>query len=285
MARPGDPLHRYLTVQQKYDREINATLEKAARDIRKQILGLEKRTGIGAEVRVAQLRMVLDRIKVRQHALWLNQVRPTIVRGREDSAKAAERAAEALDRILFNALPEGRAQSLSASLRATADAGIETDMARVPRDLSKAVYRNRDLTTGRVEQTIRSGIIRGLSAREMATEVYKFISPTTPGGAAYAARRLARTELNNAFHEQQQASADRPWVTKVKWNLSGSHPKPDECNSLAGKTFTPGNVPGKPHPNCLCYLTNETVSEAEFLESYFSGSYDGFLGKLKGPPQ
>lgn len=286
--KKNDPLRRYLQVQTKYDKELDFILERAARDLRTQALRLAGKKGIGAEIRTNQLAMVNEAIKRRQHALWVNQVRPTIVVGRVDAAKAAHDAAEAMERTIFSSLPDSRAQAVTRSLRASAEAGIETDFHRVPRELSTRVYKNRDLATKQVEQTIRSAIVRGLSAREMANDVYRHVSPTAPGGQAYAAKRLARTEINNAFHQQQIAEADKPWVNAAKWNLSGSHPKPDVCNTYAtnnshklGAGKYPANaVPEKPHPNCYCFVTYDTVEEDEFLDTFFSGGYDSFLDKL-----
>lgn len=284
MAPTPDPLRRYMEVQRAYDRDLNRILEKTARDIRTQVAKLTIKQGIGAEVRVAQLRMVLANIKREQHRLWINGVRPTIVQGQTAARKAAEDAAEAIDRVLYASLPDGPAEAVSRSLKATAEAGLRADAGRVPRELSSRVYRDRDLSTRRVEETIRSGIIRGLSARELASEVYRFVSPTAPGGTSYSAMRLARTEINNAFHEQQIKGAARPWVDAVKWNLSGSHKKPDDCNKFATQNkglYQPENVPGKPHPQCLCYLTYNTVSPGDFLDSYFEGAYDAFLRKTR----
>lgn len=289
MATPGDPLHRYLTVQQRYDRDLNWLLLRAAKDIRTQIQRLELKDGIGARVRTAQLRMVLTAIRQRQTALWIGGIRPLIMSGRDSARQAAQDAAEVMDAVLYASLPDGPAEAVSRSLRATAQAGLDAESARVPRELSKAVYANRDLATGRVEDTIRSGIISGLSAKELATEVYKFITPGVAGGESYAAMRLARTEINNAFHQQQITAGQRPWVDATRWNLSGSHKRPDDCNKFAQQDshrLGPGkypadDVPSKPHPNCLCYLTYDTVSPSEFLDSYFSGSYDAYLGKVK----
>lgn len=90
--------------------------------------------------------------------------------------------------------------------------------------------------------------------------------------------RLSRTEINNAFHEQQKRAGDKPWVEGVKWNLSGSHPRPDTCNDYANQSnglgrgvFKTGDVPDKPHPQCLCYLTYETLSPEAFLDALGTG--------------
>lgn len=113
------------------------------------------------------------------------------------------------------------------------------------------------------------------------------IDPSTPGGVSYAAKRLGRTELNNAFHTTQQASAEvNPFVMALRWNLSLSHKKPDRCDELAdghsrGKTsgiYLPSDLPRKPHPQCLCYTTNEMMDEDEFLNLVSNPDYlDGLI--------
>lgn len=284
---PNQPLRRYLAVQTKTDKATRDVLERAARDIQDRILVLMNKPGIGAQVRTDQLRLVLNEIRDIQHDLWRKGITPIAAVGRKEAAEAAETAAEELQRVLYTALPEQVAQAISDGIRATARAGIEADHARVPRALSARVYDNFALTSGQVEQAIRAGIVQGLSARELARSVYQYISPTTPGGASYAAMRLARTELNNAFHEQQKKTGLRPGVNAVVWNLSGSHPKPDECNQFAGQDrdglgagkYKPDNVPDKPHPQCLCYLTYDTMTPEQWAEAFKQGKFDDELDR------
>jgi hypothetical protein len=270
---PADnPLRAYLQVQRKYDADLDRILESTARSIQARIKRLP--IGVGGQVRAAQLRLTLAEIKTIQSAMWLDGVRGNIVAGRKAAYEAAIRGAETMAAVAYASLPERVAQSLIEGLRASAMSGIASDAARIPRELSTRIYRNRDLTSGNVERTIRQGLISNLSARELARDVFKYISPTVPGGASYAAHRLARTEINNAFHERQIQGANRPGVESVIWNLSGSHPKPDECNQFAAKRYKPNNVPAKPHPNCFCYLTYDTMSPAKFIKALENGDFD-----------
>lgn len=277
---PSDPVGPYRRVQRNADRELQRILERTARDIRARINSLG--TGIGAQVRKSQLNLVLAEIRKVQQTMWADSITGAVQRGRQAAANAAEDAVETLNRVLYSALPEEVAAALSDGLGLTARAGIESDMARVPRQLSTRVFRNSALANGFVENAIRSGIISGLSARELAATVYKYISPTVPGGQSYAAMRLARTEINNAFHEQQIAAADRPGVLGVKWNLSGSHPRPDICNEYASRdsfgqgkgVFPKDGVPGKPHPQCFCYLSYVTMTPKQFANAMSRGDFD-----------
>jgi hypothetical protein len=148
--------------------------------------------------------------------------------------------------------------------------------------LSDRVYQSQQLVTGQVDDIINSALSRGASARDLATDVRRFIRPDVRGGVRYAALRLGRTELNNAFHAAQVDTAIKtPWTTSVRWNLSGSHPRPDQCNEYAENAGTglwkPEEVPAKPHPNCLCYTTPETPSREEFVRQFTAGEYDSFV--------
>jgi hypothetical protein len=225
-------------------------------------------------VRIAQLTSVLRAIRELQEELWVQGVGPVITRSLRDAQFAAIRAADFMDDVLFASLSEGDAELLRNSVRRQAEAGLINEARRQAIALSPRVWRNADLASGVIERMIRSGIIQGLSARELAKDVRRFIQPNVRGGVSYSAMRLARTELNNAFHNQQIASAqERQWVTGVKWNLSGSHPRADRCDQLANEdqhNLGPGifpkmEVPNKPHPQCLCHLTYEMQDEDEFV--------------------
>jgi hypothetical protein len=282
---PKEPLRAYLKIQRIYDAEVRTIMEQAARSIQARIARLP--AGVGGQIRAAQLRLVLSEIDAVMVQAWGKGVLPSTQRGRKAAAEAAQRATETITNVLYTGLPDQVAETVRDGLRLTAQAGIEADYARVPRELSQRVYRDAALSSGQVEQTIRAGLISGLSARELAADVYHLVSPTAPGGPSYAAMRLARTEINNAFHEQQKKGAERPGVLAAKWNLSGSHPKPDQCNVYAEQDaddlgpglYKAGNIPDKPHPNCLCFLTYETMDNAQFEKALKNGQFDDELDR------
>lgn len=142
--------------------------------------------------------------------------------------------------------------------------------------LSELVYNNRQKGIRKVQAIIRQGLRDGLNQKEIGKLVLKWINPNTPGGSKYAARRLARTEIGNAFHRSSiEQYKVQPWVNGVKWNLSGTHKdkKSDACDDYANSVhyrkgepgvFKPDQVPGKPHPQCMCYLTPVVMDKAEF---------------------
>lgn len=285
MPPSPEPLQPYRRVQAKYDRELARILEATAKDIRDRINRMPR--GIGGDVRVAQLRTVLAEIKKLQRQMWRGKVLPSVIAGVDDAVEAAEDAVETMTRVAYAALPEAVAEALTRGLRAAAASGLVSDRSRKPRQLSTRVYRLEALHTGKVEQVIRRGLIQNLTARELARDVYQYVSPSTPGGASYASMRLARTEINNAFHERQLEGANRPGVTGVKWNLSGSHKVPDECNLYAeldqhdkGKGIFPvGEVPDKPHPQCFCYLTYVMMPAGQFAKAFQRGDFDSEIDR------
>lgn len=284
MAAAPNPLVSYLLLQSKVDRELKAVLRQAAIDAAKRIQAAGG--GVGAQVRVAQLTFLLNQIRRDESDLWINQIAPIIQKYYPLAQDAADKAALYLDAVLRTAVGEHAAEPLLAGLEIQSRLGRQLDAVRRTRALSARVHNNAALASGRIERTIRAHIIGGsVNAKELAGTVKKFINPSTPGGVSYAAMRLARTEINNTFHDRTiQNGQDKPWVGGMKWNLSHSHPKPDRCNDLAeehseGKSpgvYTPDAVPEKPHPQCFCYVTYETISPSAMTDLVRS-----FLGKGK----
>lgn len=265
-------------------------LNGAARELEAALKSLDLTPGIGGAVRREQLRRALVEIRREQVRLW-DGVGSVIQEHRLRAALAAADLETAIERVLFSAVDSpGSTTALRAANRATARAGLDSVASRVLGDsahpLSYSVYRNRELTSGRIERLVNNSLAMGRNAREIAREVRKYIRPGTPGGVSYAALRLGRTELNNAFHSTQVRVAEgKPWTIGMRWHLSGSHPVPDECNEYADKdhsdlgagVFKTGAVPRKPHPNCLCHLTTVVPDSDDFISAYMAGEYDSYL--------
>jgi len=228
------------------------------------------------------LERVLKRIQRAQANMWATDVAGVVRNGREEAVKAAQESADALTRELWSRLPERQAESLDRAFRVSAGEGVGTTRQR--RELSARVVGAGRMSQRRLDAIIQSALTRQLNAEELAREVYDHISPSVPGGASYAAMRIARTEINNAFHQQQIAQGQRPGVEAVEWNLSGSHKVPDECNVYAAKReYPPDAVPDKPHPQCLCYLTYKMATVDDFLAALEAGDFDEVLGAAADP--
>jgi hypothetical protein len=272
-----EPFQPYRKVQASHDQELARILEITARQIRMRLLRMKP--GVSGDIRKAQLNLTLSHVTVLQRTMWLRDVMNMVKRGVDAGAEAGESAVETLTRVAYAALPEQAAQALVDGLKAAAASGLKSDQARRKRELSRNVYFQSALHTGKVEDMIRAGVISNLSAKELADSVYEYVSPSTRGGASYAAMRLARTEINNAFHERQLEGSKRPGVKAVKWNLSGSHRVPDLCNVYAAHDKGSGEwpvdqVPDKPHPQCFCFLTYVMMSSEEFQDALRNGAFD-----------
>lgn len=292
MTSASRPLNKYLSLQVKADREVLALLRSMQRDTEVMLRGLPK-SGVGAIVRREQLRLAQRAIEDSINATWL-KLSDIIERQSLVAASDAVLVNGEFDRVLVRAgLSGAQIAALTASNIAQSQQAVrhalnrhfdETGAQKIP--LSKKVYESRQLVKGQVDRLVESALARGLSATEFAKEATKFIRPDTPGGVRYAALRLSRTEINNAFHyAQTRDSAAKPWVTGQKWHLSGSHPTPDECNDFAEQNrfdlgqgvFPKGDVPAKPHPHCLCYIEPIADSEAEWLRKFQKGEYNDYL--------
>lgn len=273
------PLKAYLLQQLMVDKELAQVLELAARQSAAAVrrLQLKPGNGIGDRVRIDQLVAVLNHLTEIEIDTWTNKISGIIQRALPRAETAVQGSLSAVEAVLIKAVGERRAASLIEGFRRNVHFGLELDRSRRARVLSARVYHNAALSNGVVERTIRAGIIQGLNAKELAANVRSLISPFTPGGVSYAAMRLARTELNNAFHEAQRTVGEAPWIRAVRWNLSATHASRggiDRCDEFARQDiygfgpgrYEPERVPDKPHPHCLCYLTYESVSESEMLD-------------------
>jgi len=287
MTSPN-PLQRYVAVQTVVDKELAAVLRDAANEGERIITRLAGKKGLGAAMERRQVAEATRALRGLQAELWGHVTTATAA----GMARAGMQVAEAenlVNRLLFNPVFGGPIPELERAMQIRAQVVIQKYKARMDNgiSLSDQVYRTQALANGLVDREINRGLLLGRTARQIADSVRGFISPSTPGGVSYAAERLARTEINNAFHRAQiDQRIDSPFTEGFKWHLSGSHPRPDACNDYAERShfkggdagvFKPSEVPGKPHPNCLCYLTTETVSEEDFIQGFVQGKYNTYI--------
>lgn len=280
---PRDVAAAYAAVQRAADADVLRILRDAYKDVNGQISRLPR-----GDLRRDRLLAIKQSLLLQQSEIF-DKVGKVIEARRTQAAARAIRVSGRYDQILFDAVGAGDlGRALSRAMEETESRTVAAAVARlngssVP--LSARVVRAGEGNTRALERRINSALARGLTAEEFAREIRDFIRPDTPGGRRYAALRIARSEINNAFHAIMiDAARQKPWITKVNWNLSTSHPRPDECNELAGRLYAPEDVPRKPHPMCLCYITPEidTSREAEedFLDALVSGDMDDFLDQF-----
>lgn len=284
-------LNRLLKVDRKYNAQITQALKESSEDIQERILSLNGKSNISSTVRRAQLVGASGVITEVLKELFRNSIGTIILEGRSESAVEVVKAANIWDDEILRQIIEdpSKRKVFKSSLEATAKRNIGATIAKVTGEsipLSRRLYRSEAIARGQISRVINSSLVAGDSADDLAAKAKKFVSPNVPGGANYVARRLARTEINNAFHSQSiQTLQDRPWVSQVNWRLSGSHvPDPgDKCERYANVgTYPASGVPRKPHPQCLCYITPITPS-IEFIMSQFdNGVYDQWLSEQTG---
>ena len=130
--------------------------------------------------------------------------------------------------------------------------------------------------TALIENKVMTALTRGQSATTLAKDLQQFINGGSEGmghSIAYKAMRLARTEINTAYHESRRLSAiTSPVVAGMEWKLSNRHPVWDVCNLLAqqdlfgmGQGVYPAEqLPPKPHPNCICYTMDKLRDPADW---------------------
>ncbi len=181
-------------------------------------------------------------------------------------------------------------------------------------NLSDRVWRIQEYTQKGILDITIQGIMSGTSAVELAKQLEGFLlkrgpawttgikpSVTGRGTVAYNALRLARTEINQAYHwAQKEMAKENPLLIGQKWNLSNTHPTdwplsaaymgyPEICDyranhdhhGLGEGVFPPGEAPPD-HPNGLCYLTDVWKPVEEILDlltdaddSFIDVSYEG----------
>ncbi len=273
------------------DRDVLAALRQAQLDVGRALRAIEFSGSASDTVRRAQLTLAKRAIQARMSELWKRIGEITKAR-RLDAANRLIDVNSALDAFVLgrggikNA--DDVARNFAESMRATAESGLDRMQARVAGDsytpLSERVYRSSTAINGQLGRLVSSALAQALSAKQFATLVRDFVNPSTPGGVQYAALRLSRTEINNAAHAVAiQQVQDHPWVDSMKWHLSGSHPRPDVCNSLASGglkgdgVYAKDSVPAKPHPQCFCFVVPELPSEEDFADALLAGKYDGYL--------
>lgn len=293
----GDPrtiwLKRYLKIQAEYDHKIHKLLVDASEDIEKQIIELDVfAANMSTQVRRAQL--IGAQGVITKLLLELYKAVGSVIReGQQKAALEAMHDAIEWSDYVFDHLyiDKARREALKDALETTAERGVGAMMTRIlktEKPLSARLYRSYRVSKSLMDRRISTHLASGSSADDMARDIREFVRPTAPGGVSNVARRLARTEIGNAFHAQNIAAAKEfPWIDTMEWNLSKTHSErtkaPCKCELYAQqKLFSVGSVPPKPHPNCLCYVVASLPDLDVLLDDIQSGKYDAWASQKVG---
>jgi len=293
VPHPQDWSQAYARIQRLADKDVLAALRRAIRDIEVMLRRIDPNLAkVGDLVRMQQLQAVKRNLLNEQSKIF-NRMGDIIGERRALAAAAATNLGSAVDDLLFEfagqtEIANQLRASLNSGLRQTIDVAItRMTVSAVP--LAQRIYNSNVWANGVLQKRINSALLRGLSAREFAAEARDWFRPDTPGGVRYASMRLARTEINNAFHATSVLQAqEKPWISSIKWHLSGSHPKPDQCDAIAkggpkgDGVYPKMEVPRKPHPQCFCFVTPVSPDEDDFLDNLVAGHYDQYLRQKMG---
>lgn len=281
-------LGRFIGVSEASDAQLTQALRAALDSLDVALGAIEHKDGVSAAVRRAQL-LGNRGILIRAISVLYHKAEGIIREGQANAAEAATMAEVTASRNIYRTIiPDAEKRAvLERSLEQTSRRNVQTMMTRVLQEdapLSQRIYRSKVIANGQVSRVVNSHLARGSSAADLAKDLRGFFNPKVPGGVSYAARRLARTEINNAFHAQAMNDmSDRPWITQSRWNLSGSHPKKqpgDECDAYARTGLFPADrIPHKPHPHCLCYITPDLPDVDTLLNDYEAGKYNSWIAE------
>lgn len=278
---PRDWLRANARELQVTDREILALLRAAKKRVDAILRDLPQGQ---QEIRRAQLENSRARLLAEQSSLFA-RIGDVISARRASAASRAARLSAAADAALLSLVGKSaQAQYLYDSALQVSQRAIDAALQRMrfsAMPLSSRIYQTQLWMNGRLGKLINETLATGLNAKEFAKRARDWFNPNTPGGVRYAAMRLARTEINNAFHSMSaEKYANTPWINEVEWNLSKSHPKPDKCDEYAkASPYKSDDVPARPHPQCLCYITPKSIDEDEFIENFLAGDYDEYLDR------
>lgn len=279
-------LERFLGVEKDVDEQIKKLLEQA---IPATEAALAKVGGddLPANTKRLQYNLALRAIRRIFNGLFAD-TGDIIRNGSKDAAVVAVEAGVSDDKdILKELFPNKHEREVFIdSLKQTAERNVEATITRIlltEQPLSERVYKTRALSNGLVSRTVNHGLVRGDKQTTIAEDVINLIRPDTPGGVSYAANRLARTEINNAYHAQSiMQNQEKPWVDHVQWHLSKSHKGSGcLCETYAKQgSFDKTRVPVKPHPQCYCYVVPIVVDDATFYRNLDAGFYNQYLDTM-----
>lgn len=266
-------------------RQVSLILKDAAKEAEDLIQFNLANLSTGRAIRAAQLRAAMKGIGNISTELWTGIDKITRVGMFQAGQLAAD---QAIDRDFLLGMPGMAIMQYAHEVHFEARRSVDSLVSRRTAGfaLEERIYANGRLGVKQAAKVVERGLALQMSAKEIAQRVRHLYNPNVPGGQSYAAMRLGRTEINNAHHETSiRLTADRPWALGYRWNLSGSHPRPDICNLYAERdsdnmgrgVYKKGNAPSKPHPQCLCYLTHLQVDPEEFMDKLVHGNYDRWL--------
>lgn len=163
-------------------------------------------------------------------------------------------------------------------------------------NLSAKLWNQSQAYKDSLEATISTAIEKGMSAVTLSKRISKYLNDwpslqadyqekfgkaTNCYDCEYRSIRLARNEINIAYRTAEQLRWQQfDFILGYKIKLSGSHPRYDICDDLAGDYPKDFKFVGW-HPNCLCYTVPIVMSEDE----YWSDNRENSPNMVTAPPE
>lgn len=138
-----------------------------------------------------------------------------------------------------------------------------------------------------IQKVITHGINNGLSARDIAKNLNKYMTPTAkntilkkeigkkfPSNPHYYALRVARSEAQYSYQESMyNAGKIMPSYEGIYWVLSNRHPEYDICDIWANETkygekgfYPKGKEPKLAHPHCICTQIQKLTNNDDMID-------------------
>ncbi len=190
--------------------------------------------------------------------------------------------------MVQGAFPVARVEKLFEGINERATLAM---LARTRKDglkISDRVWRASESARNSVRIIVEDAVARGQDARTTAKQVQQYLQPGVfrahkfdirqrlriDTDVSYQAMRLARTEMNNAFHEGTiVANQYSPGYRGIYWMLSDAHVVPDICTDMAADMshgepgfYPKGKEPVRPHPSCMCHILPAYENAVQFTE-------------------
>jgi len=251
--------------------QVRDVYKRAAEEIRKDITGLTP--GVLRTQHLAALQTALDKRAAEMGKEVIAATHQGIVMA---SAAGSEGVADVSAHMMRDVFSAPQVKRLFAGINERATLAM---LARTRADglkISDRIWRTSERARNSVRIIVEDAVARGQDSRTTARQVQQYLQPGVwtahkeetrrrlgvHKDISYEAMRLARTEMNNAFHEGMLAANQHsPGYQGIYWRLSAARvmPRPDICDDMAASTlygaagfYPKGQEPVRPHPACLC---------------------------------
>ncbi|MDI6872137.1 MAG: hypothetical protein QME79_12495 [Bacillota bacterium] len=281
-------------IARKRDELINQSIDEGAQRGAALIELLQRGLAVGTDdlARLAVLGIAFDRENTRAAEAIRRKVYNDGLNLSKRLWRLNQRTRAGLNRLLVEGVQHGRAAVEQAKKLAAMDIGTPA----FPKYLQRLEKAAREIAAGTGDrkrfEAILAAVRREVDKRKRgplgmygptkrlveelakanAEGIDRAIREWLGRKARYNATVITRHETNEAFREARlRASEDKPWVIGIRWRLSRSHPREDECDDLATAdqglgpgVYPKGQYPKTPHPQCLCFP--EEVIDYEYFE-------------------